>query len=599
MESDLPSLGTPLRSPTRRESQRRSKRLSGVKKDYREDQYRHLESLLADANAVTAPLLSSAAPKPDSRAVSLPPQEIGTLDAAVSTTKPIFTGFPLETPPPAKAQKDALWRRKRSALPQTAQQSIAAHKQALDAGLNTRKLESLTEESALRERTKPSQNASQPPRRTHTTLKRKVVVQPSGRGSKRVRRAHSTGLKTGAYGRKETLPSRKNEDNNEEFCLCCGEPGSFLCCEGCPKLFHFLCLDPPLDEAELPEGDWFCDQCTYKMAKESGSLVRPKGVFAPLLMNLMKTNPTRFQLPKSVRERYQGVRIDSCGAYQDEDLKDPPEVQKGVLQQLEPVKTIDKNGNPLFCYKCGAKGGPGKEFAKCDYCSLVWHLDCISPPLTAAKMHGTKWRCPNHIDDILPKRRLVTNPVIVDVPVRGFTSEGDDVIISEDENYMGVTETPEGFKAVFPREMTKAIPQNDRKSRDIEVLYRVREKGVLMDFLGKVREDRAREIQQFNEKVDGALKKVEKGDAACLRGLIGLGGGLDRSRGFSRFVEELLKSANCEEDEDYIKSEELEEDTKELRALSQLMKKVDRTRLKEFLENELKSNGKKEERSET
>jgi hypothetical protein len=44
---------------------------------------------------------------------------------------------------------------------------------------------------------------------------------------------------------------------NEEICGACGGPGRFLCCEGCPKSFHFTCLDPPIDENDLPEDSWY------------------------------------------------------------------------------------------------------------------------------------------------------------------------------------------------------------------------------------------------------------------------------------------------------------------------------------------------------
>jgi PHD-finger len=44
---------------------------------------------------------------------------------------------------------------------------------------------------------------------------------------------------------------------NEETCGACGGPGRFLCCEGCPKSFHFTCLDPPIDENDLPEDSWY------------------------------------------------------------------------------------------------------------------------------------------------------------------------------------------------------------------------------------------------------------------------------------------------------------------------------------------------------
>ena len=53
--------------------------------------------------------------------------------------------------------------------------------------------------------------------------------------------------------KEDSDPTRYNEEN----CGACGGPGRFLCCEGCPKSFHFTCLDPPIDENDLPEDSWY------------------------------------------------------------------------------------------------------------------------------------------------------------------------------------------------------------------------------------------------------------------------------------------------------------------------------------------------------
>jgi hypothetical protein len=56
-----------------------------------------------------------------------------------------------------------------------------------------------------------------------------------------------------ASEKEDSDPTRYNEEN----CGACGGPGRFLCCEGCPKSFHFTCLDPPIDETDLPEDSWY------------------------------------------------------------------------------------------------------------------------------------------------------------------------------------------------------------------------------------------------------------------------------------------------------------------------------------------------------
>ena len=60
----------------------------------------------------------------------------------------------------------------------------------------------------------------------------------------------------------------QNNSNNgphsgsKEECEICGSNFAIidsLMCDGCDKLFHPHCLDPPLEK--IPEGDWFCDRC--------------------------------------------------------------------------------------------------------------------------------------------------------------------------------------------------------------------------------------------------------------------------------------------------------------------------------------------------
>lgn len=36
---------------------------------------------------------------------------------------------------------------------------------------------------------------------------------------------------------------------------------------------------------------------------------------------------------------------------------------------------------------------------QCDYCPLLFHMDCLDPPLTA--MPTGRWMCPNHIEHLV------------------------------------------------------------------------------------------------------------------------------------------------------------------------------------------------------
>lgn len=47
--------------------------------------------------------------------------------------------------------------------------------------------------------------------------------------------------------------------NSDECCLCKMD-GSLICCDGCPAAFHSRCVG--VVSTLLPEGDWYCPECT-------------------------------------------------------------------------------------------------------------------------------------------------------------------------------------------------------------------------------------------------------------------------------------------------------------------------------------------------
>ncbi|KAL7671473.1 hypothetical protein ACOME3_006369 [Neoechinorhynchus agilis] len=65
---------------------------------------------------------------------------------------------------------------------------------------------------------------------------------------------------------------KRNEDDDEymedekeimmdhqEICEHCGQGGEIMLCDGCPRAFHLICVDPTA--TSFPEGDWFCPIC--------------------------------------------------------------------------------------------------------------------------------------------------------------------------------------------------------------------------------------------------------------------------------------------------------------------------------------------------
>jgi len=54
---------------------------------------------------------------------------------------------------------------------------------------------------------------------------------------------------------------RPGKGHNHDCCDSCFEGGALICCDSCPSSFHLQCHDPPLEDNDIPEGDWICIKC--------------------------------------------------------------------------------------------------------------------------------------------------------------------------------------------------------------------------------------------------------------------------------------------------------------------------------------------------
>ena len=70
-----------------------------------------------------------------------------------------------------------------------------------------------------------------------------------------------------------------DEDNggaiiNNDNCEACNDGGELLCCDGCPRSFHFSCLDPPTSPDKISDTEkWYCNVCKKRLV-----LGRPIGL---------------------------------------------------------------------------------------------------------------------------------------------------------------------------------------------------------------------------------------------------------------------------------------------------------------------------------
>ena len=49
------------------------------------------------------------------------------------------------------------------------------------------------------------------------------------------------------------------ETDHQDYCDVCKQGGEIILCDGCPRAYHLVCLEPPLDKP--PEGSWPCPVC--------------------------------------------------------------------------------------------------------------------------------------------------------------------------------------------------------------------------------------------------------------------------------------------------------------------------------------------------
>jgi len=255
---------------------------------------------------------------------------------------------------------------------------------------------------------------------------------------------------------------RPGRGHNRDCCDACKEGGGLICCDSCPASFHLQCHDPPLEECDLPKGLWHCHSCRVRKTQgdpstlsremeadgvdsdssRSGKQSRTEksntqeqpsrilkrrrtnnsedtdgeptakleklekleklqeveeseenksaagSLFGSLIKVAAAMNPKQFELPSELVEpiTFPGTSK-AC-------LKKPGNGSKKKLHELDnglvpfPIKTC------FYCNKSCRKA----PMVACDFCPLVFHLDCLDPPLVC--MPVGKWMCPTHPQNI-------------------------------------------------------------------------------------------------------------------------------------------------------------------------------------------------------
>ncbi|KAJ8280871.1 hypothetical protein GJAV_G00060230 [Gymnothorax javanicus] len=126
---------------------------------------------------------------------------------------------------------------------------------------------------------------------------------------------------------------------------------------------------------------------------------RLKRPFQLLIAAAMERNPTQFQLPNEL----------TCTTALPGSSKRRRKEEMSGKNVKRPQHELDHNGLvPLpvkVCFTCG-RSCRVAPLIPCDYCPLLFHMDCLDPPLTA--MPTGKWMCPNHMEHVVLSQKNMT-----------------------------------------------------------------------------------------------------------------------------------------------------------------------------------------------
>lgn len=361
------------------------------------------------------------------------------VEPALAVPKPGFSGHTLESFPPAKLKRAAVvtgkgrrGRKPALAVGKPDNVLLAEREKHYILHLQTVKLEALCQPSELRERVsksrKPSQTKLQVISIPETPLSTFNHHSSPGRSIRRLKITSPKKPPALIARSAPEIPELSDDNNNDDYCSTCGGTGVFICCDSCPKSFHLLCCNPPLQE--IPEENWNCTECLAKHDLIPRKPFKNYGMFSGLLSSIHGRNPTDFRLPKKLRDgTFMDVSTRDGYQYSDGSIKPELPVLKSAQlngynknEELEVDALYDSHGRPRFCHKCKMSGLQRRTMVSCDFCPLWWHLDCLPGVVCLAKTLGQKWRCPNHIESMIPshwlERRSFKDALVLDASLQ-------------------------------------------------------------------------------------------------------------------------------------------------------------------------------------
>ncbi|PNP47636.1 hypothetical protein TGAMA5MH_01459 [Trichoderma gamsii] len=264
---------------------------------------------------------------------------------------------------------------------------------------------------------------------------------------------------------------RDQGSDNDEYCSACGNTGDVVCCDGCPRSFHFECVDM-VQSDHLPD-EWYCNECSFRRYPSRVPVY--KGVFASALIALEKSIPRAFSLPKKTQTRFEGVKAGADGDY--EEVTTNRTKKRAGYDELPDFFKQREDGEAVICHACQKPATEIRAIIPCNTCPFHWHIDCLDPPLAMPPVLKT-WRCPAHVDDVL-------GDVPPLAPAHRFRKlkggQAISPVFSRGNNNNGHIELDWGDEPEEPEKSGWRDPDSFGKT------YRLQAKGVVLDFIEQLR----------------------------------------------------------------------------------------------------------------
>uniref|UniRef100_A0A915PXS1 PHD-type domain-containing protein n=1 Tax=Setaria digitata TaxID=48799 RepID=A0A915PXS1_9BILA len=192
------------------------------------------------------------------------------------------------------------------------------------------------------------------------------------------------------------------------------EGGELLCCDRCPASFHLMCHEPPIERNSIPSGKWLCNRCTHAVAYDINSKAGRKIPKLDTDSSSLDTRRNHMTISNIMEQNTDSglsalaVLADAALAANAEQFSLPHDLSSEIPSLPFDERLVSAHPVPpskALCHLCASRNEKS-AIIQCDFCSLCYHLDCLTPPLPSVPKD--KWMCPAHVEHILDRKLAKT-----------------------------------------------------------------------------------------------------------------------------------------------------------------------------------------------